>query len=94
MLLRVQDKYGPLRAWSETHSCTLAFRPSAFVWVRLFLRQTPLPIWPRVQIELVSGQGFEPRSTGSEPAVLPLDEPEKCLVGMAGLEPARFSLKN
>lgn len=56
---------------------------------------------------LASGKGFEPLSTGSEPAVLPVRRPRNdlseppalaggslYLAGKAGLEPAKASLKN
>lgn len=42
---------------------------------------------------LASGQGFEPRSTGSEPGILPVRRTRNDLAGKAGLEPARASLK-
>ena len=117
----------------------------------LFLKQEPLPIWPRVrkdfcrcrdsnpepcledrrsvplsyigvnigpgsrirtcehlfpkQAHLASverpvdgdfgfGEGVEPIFLGSEPGVLPIRRPRSVLAGKAGLEPARFSLKN
>ncbi len=39
------------------------------------------------------GQGFEPRLTASETAVLPLDEPGFYVVPLEGFEPPSLRLK-